>query len=88
MGKEENIHSNNIVTYRKCLQTRFGLVIGFTAYFQMVTTSNYNVLANSYTRLLTTAHTKFSQFVFTSRFLLTDPNNGVCLRLTLLANIS
>jgi hypothetical protein len=45
-----------------------------------VTTNNYNAVANSRTRLLTTAHTKPSQFVFTSRFPVTDPNNVLFLR--------
>jgi hypothetical protein len=55
-------------------------MIRFTDNLQMVTASNYNALANSCTRLITTAHTKFSQFVFTSRFLVTDPINILCLR--------
>jgi hypothetical protein len=61
------------------------LVIGFIDHLQMVTKSNYNAVTNSYTRLLTTAHTKSSQFVFTSRSLVTDPNNVLCLRPSRLA---
>jgi hypothetical protein len=38
----------------------FGLIIGFIELLQLVTTSNYNALANPRTRLLTTAHTKSS----------------------------
>jgi hypothetical protein len=57
----------------------FGVVIGFIAHLQVVTTSNYNTLANSCIRLLTMAHTMSSQFVSTSRFLATDPNNVLCL---------
>jgi hypothetical protein len=53
-----------------------------------VTTSNYNALANSGTRFLTTAHTKSSQFVFTDRFLINDPNNVLCLRPYWLAKVS
>jgi hypothetical protein len=53
----------------------FGLVIGFIDHLQIATTSKYNAVDNSCPRLLTTAHTKSSQFVFTSRFLLTNPNN-------------
>jgi hypothetical protein len=46
----------------------------------MVITSNYNTLANQCTRILTTAHTKSSQFVFISRFLVTDSNSILCSR--------
>jgi hypothetical protein len=58
------------------------------SHLQIVTTSNYNALANSCIRLLTTANTKSSQFVFTSRFLVTDPNNVLCLFPYRLVNIS
>jgi hypothetical protein len=44
-------------------------------HLEMATTCNYNARANSCIRFLTTAHTKTSQLVFTSRFLVTDPNN-------------
>jgi hypothetical protein len=54
----------------------------------MVTTSNCNVFSNTCTRLLTTAHTKSSQVVFTSRFLVTNPNNILYLRPYWLANVS
>jgi superoxide dismutase len=57
------------------------LVIGFTDHLQFVTTNNYNALTNPRIRLLTTAHTNSSQFVFASRFLVTDV---LCLRPTLL----
>jgi hypothetical protein len=63
-------------------------VTGFIAQFQIVTTSNYNALANSCLRLLTIAQTKSSQFIFTSRFLVADPNSFLCLRPYWLANIS
>jgi hypothetical protein len=63
------------------LQTEFGLGIGCIEHLKIVTTGNYNTLANSCTRLLTKAHTKSSQFVFTSRFLVTDPNNVLYLQL-------
>jgi hypothetical protein len=55
-------------------------VIGFIELLETVTTINYNSLANSYTRLLTTAQIKSSQFVFTNRFPVTDPNNSLRLR--------
>jgi hypothetical protein len=53
----------------------FRLVTGVTEHLEIVTTTNYSGLANSRIRLLTTAHTKPSQFVFPSRCLVTDPNN-------------
>jgi hypothetical protein len=43
------------------LQTDFGLVIGFTDHVQIVPTSNYSAIANSYILHLTTARTKSSQ---------------------------
>jgi hypothetical protein len=70
------------------LYTGFGLMIGFIFHLQIVTASNYNALADSCTRLFTAAHTKPSQHVFTSRFLVTDPNNVLCLRPNWLKNIS
>jgi hypothetical protein len=54
----------------------FGLVIEFIDNLQMITTSNCNAVTNSCTSLLTTAHTKSFQFVFTSHFLIMDPNNA------------
>jgi hypothetical protein len=55
-------------------------VIEFIDYLQIVTTSDYNALANSCTRILTTAYTKSSQFVSSSRFLAMDPKNDLYLR--------
>jgi hypothetical protein len=66
----------------------FALVIGFIARLQIVTASNYKAVANSCNHLLTTAHTKCSQFVFTSRVLVTDPNNALCLCPCWLTNVS
>jgi hypothetical protein len=66
----------------------FVLVAGFTEHLQMVTTSNYSAIADSHTLQFTTAHTKPSQFVFTSRLLVTDPNNVLCLRPYRLAIVS
>jgi hypothetical protein len=43
-------------------------------HFQIVTTSNYSSIVNSYTHQFTIAHTKSSQFVLNSRCLVTDPN--------------
>jgi hypothetical protein len=48
----------------------------------------YDTIANSYTLQFTTTHIKFSQFDFTSRFLVTDPNNVLCLLPYRLANVS
>jgi hypothetical protein len=48
------------------------LVISVIAHLHIITTSNNNPLAISCTHLLTTAHTKSFQFVFTSRFLVMD----------------
>jgi hypothetical protein len=61
--------------------------MGYTDHLQMVTTNNYNVLANSCIRPLTIAHTKFPQFVFNSRFLVPNSNNDLCLRSYRLANV-
>jgi hypothetical protein len=66
----------------------FGLVIGCIDHLQIVTTSNYSAIANSHNLQFTAAHTKYSQFVFTSRFLLTDPNNVLCLCPYWQANVS
>jgi hypothetical protein len=54
----------------------FRLLIRFIGHLQIVGTSNYNALANSYTHLLTTVNT---ESFFTNRFLATDPNNILCL---------
>jgi hypothetical protein len=43
------------------LWTGFGLGIGFIDHLQIVTTSNYNTVANSHTLQFTTARTKSSQ---------------------------
>jgi hypothetical protein len=49
---------------------------------------NYSAIANSQTLQFTTAHTMSSQFVCSSRILVTDPNNVLCLRPYWLANVS
>jgi hypothetical protein len=71
-----------------CHMLEFGLVIGFIVHLQMVTRSTYNTLANSCIRLLTAAHTMSTQFDFTSRLLVTNPNNVLCLRPSRLVNTS
>jgi uncharacterized lipoprotein NlpE involved in copper resistance len=50
--------------------------IGLMDHLQIVTTSNYKDIANQNTLQITTAHTKPSQSAFTSRFPVTDHNNG------------
>jgi hypothetical protein len=64
----------------------WGFVTWFTDHLQIVTTSSS--VANPYTLQITTSHAKFSQSVFTSRFLVTDPNIALYLRPYRLANIS
>jgi hypothetical protein len=54
------------------LETGFGLVIGFTDYLQIVTTSNYSAIANSHNLQFTTARTmSFHSAVVTSCCLVT-----------------
>jgi hypothetical protein len=62
------------------------LVIGFIDHLQILTKCNYKAFANSCTCPLTT-RTKSSQFSFTYRFLVTDPDNVLCLRPYWLANV-
>jgi hypothetical protein len=45
-------------------------------YTPLVTTSNYNAIANPHTLQITITHASSSQFGFTSRVLVTDINNG------------
>jgi hypothetical protein len=51
-------------------------VIGFIDNFRIVITSNCNAIANLHNLPITTANAKPSQSVFTSRFPVTDLNNG------------
>jgi hypothetical protein len=56
----------------------FGLVIGFTD-TQLVTTSNYNSLTDLHTLKISVKCSIYKAFyVFTSRFLVMDPNNVLC----------
>jgi hypothetical protein len=58
--------------------TGFGLVIGFIAHFNtlLVTTLDYNAIADLHTLQTTVVHAKSFQSAFTSRFLITDLNSG------------
>jgi hypothetical protein len=58
------------------LQRGFGLEIGFIDHLQIVTTRNYNAIANCHTLQITAAHVKPLQSVFTCRFPVIDLNNG------------
>jgi hypothetical protein len=44
----------------------FGFVIGFIEHLQIVTTSNYSAIANSYNLDFTTTCTKYSEFAVSS----------------------
>jgi hypothetical protein len=53
----------------------FGLVIGFIDHVQIVTTSNYIVIANLRILQITRAHAKSSQSASTRRFIVTESSN-------------
>jgi hypothetical protein len=57
---------------------------GFVDHLRVVTTDNYNIIADFHTLQITTAHAKsYTAFsVFTRRFLVTASNNGffLCFR--------
>jgi hypothetical protein len=58
------------------LEIGFGLEITFIGYLDIVTTSNYNTIANLHILQITEKHAKSSQSAFTSRFPVTYHNNG------------
>jgi hypothetical protein len=58
------------------LSKGFGLEIGFINNLQIVTTGNYNALANLHTLQITTAHAEPSQCASTSCLLVMGLNNG------------
>jgi hypothetical protein len=53
----------------------FGLEFGFIDHLQVVTTNNYNTIANFHTLQITTQHVKSFRSAFTSVFPVTDLNN-------------
>jgi hypothetical protein len=53
----------------------------------MVTVSNYNSLIGLHTLKITATAAHIVFYGFTNRFLITDPNNILCLRPYQLANI-
>jgi hypothetical protein len=65
--------------------TGFGLVIGFIDNLEIVTTSNYSAIANSH--IAVHYITYVFSVSFTSRFLVTDPSNVLCLRPCQLTNV-
>lgn len=60
-----------VLSHDQCPDTGFGLVIRFVALLKLVTTSNYSATANSHTLQIIVARNKLSQFVFTSRCIVT-----------------
>jgi hypothetical protein len=56
------------------LYTGFGFIDHLNT--QLVTTSNYNIIANLHTLPVSTAHAKPSQSASNSRFPVTGRNNG------------
>jgi hypothetical protein len=67
---------NNTLTCNSDYWRDFGLEVGFFDHLQVVTTNNYNTIANFHTLQITAAHAKSFQCAFTSRFPVTDLNNG------------
>jgi hypothetical protein len=55
------------------LNVGFELVIGFVEYLWLLTTSNYNALSDSRTRVGTVAYTKSTQSIFNGRYWVTVP---------------
>jgi outer membrane receptor for monomeric catechols len=68
-------HVYECVTLDRVLDWIWGLLTTYT-YDSELRTSNYSATDNLHTLHMTTAHAKSSQSAFTSRFLVTDLNNG------------
>jgi hypothetical protein len=62
--------------YRKGLGWMFDIGFIDHLYTQLVTTSNYNAIANLHTLQITRTHAKPSQSAFTTLFVVTDFKNG------------
>jgi hypothetical protein len=71
-------------------KTGFGLLTWFIdhLYPHLITTSKYNSLTGLHTLKITVTAAHKVSYVFTSRFLVTDPNNVLCLRSCRVANVS
>jgi hypothetical protein len=63
------------ITWRSDCRQCFGLEIGFIDH-NLMTTLNHSAIANLHTLQITTAHAKSFQSTVTSRFPVTDLNNG------------
>jgi hypothetical protein len=64
------LSTTNKVHIFKCywLDTGFGLIIGFILLLELITTNNYNAIANLHTQHITPANTKSPQSVMSSLF--------------------
>jgi hypothetical protein len=65
----------------------FEFIIGFIDHIQVVTTGNRSAVANIHALQITRAHAESSESAFTSRFLVMDTDNVLCLRHYWLANV-
>jgi hypothetical protein len=73
--KREN-GMRNTVTCMSDPRRGFGLEIGFIDHLQVVTVNDNNTIANFHTLQTTIAHPQSFQTSFSSRFPVTDFNNG------------
>jgi hypothetical protein len=61
-----NIKAGIVLSLLRCLDTSFGLVIGFIEHLKIVTTIHYGAIANSHNLQFTTARTKTSHSAVSS----------------------